>query len=65
MREKMKDLLRQNINACIREFKEGQSVSQKTLGLATEFCIRVGAIDHIFGELYKMFADNGVESMFF
>jgi hypothetical protein len=61
----MKDLLRQNINACIKEFKEGQNVSEKTLRLATEFCIRVGAIDHLFGELFKMFADSGVESVYF
>lgn len=65
MRERMKDLLRQNINACIKEFKEGQNVSEKTLKLATEFCIRVGAIDHLFGELFKMFADSGVESIYF
>lgn len=65
MREKMKDLLRQNINACIREFKEGQAVNVKTLRVATEFCIRVGAIDHLFGELYMMFKDGGVEAMYF
>lgn len=65
MRERMRDLLRQNINACIKEFKEGQSVSEKTLKLATEFCIRVGSFDHLFGELFKMFADSGVESIYF
>lgn len=65
MREKMKDLLRQNINACIREFKEGQAVSEKTLRVATEFCIRVGAVDHLFGELFQMFKDGGVEAMYF
>ena len=53
----MKDLLRQNIDACIREFQEGNSVSKKTLRVATEFCFRVGAIDHLFGELFKMFAE--------
>lgn len=55
LRERMKDLLRENINACIREFQEGKSVSKKTLRVATEFCIRVGAIDHLFGELFNMF----------
>lgn len=65
MREKMKDLLRQNINACIREFKEGQAVSDRTLRVATEFCIRIGAVDHVFGELFEMFRDNGVEAMYF
>ncbi len=29
--------------------------------VATEFCIRVGAIDHVFVELFSMFAEAGVE----
>jgi len=33
----------------------------RTLRVATEFCIRVGAIDHIFGELFFMFSNAGVE----
>lgn len=48
----MKHLLRQNIDACIREFQEGDCVSNKTLRVALEFCIRVNAIDHLFGELF-------------
>lgn len=48
----MKSLLRENINACIDEFKVGKSISNKTLRVALEFCIRVGAIDHLFGELF-------------
>lgn len=65
LREKMKDLLRQNIDTCIREFQEGQSVSNNTLRVALEFCIRVGAIDHLFGELFSMFAEAGMEQKFF
>ncbi len=60
----MKDLLRANIHACIREFQEGEAVSQKTLRVATEFCIRVGAIDYLFGDLFKMFAEGGVEQRY-
>ena len=61
LRERMKDLLRENINACIIEFQEGNNVSQATLRVATEFCIRVGAIDHLFGNLFQMFAEAGME----
>ena len=49
------------MDACIREFQEGEAVSMSTLRVATEFCIRVGAIDHVFGELFQMFAEAGVE----
>ena len=65
LRERMKDLLRQNIDACIKEFQEGQCVSKTTLRVATEFCIRVGAIDHLFGELFQMFAEAGMEQRYF
>jgi hypothetical protein len=61
LRERMKDLLRQNIDACIQEFQEGEGASKRTLRVATEFCIRVGAIDHLFGELFRMFAEAGME----
>jgi hypothetical protein len=33
--------------------------------LATEFCIRIGAIDHLFSELFKMFSEQGVQSIYF
>ena len=33
--------------------------------MATEFCIRVGAIDHLFGELFRMFAEAGMEQRYF
>ena len=36
-------------------------VQQTTLRVATEFCIRVGAIDHLFGNLFSMFAEAGME----
>lgn len=65
MREEMKDLLRENIDSCIREFQEGQMVSNKTLRVALEFCIRVGAIDHLFDEMFIMFAEAGMEQKFF
>jgi hypothetical protein len=65
LRSRMQDLLRQNINACIKEFQEGECVSRKTLRVATEFCIRVGAIDHLFGELFDMFAEAGMEQRYF
>ena len=61
LRESMKDLLRENIDACIKEFQEGQMIQSKTLRVATEFCIKVGAIDHLFGELFNMFAEAGIE----
>lgn len=61
LRERMKDLLKENIDACIQEFQEGACVSHTTLRVATEFCIRVGAIDHLFGELFEMFAEAGME----
>jgi hypothetical protein len=31
------------------------------LRVATEFCIKIGAIDHLFGELFDMFAEAGIE----
>ena len=65
LRERMKDLLRENIDAVIREFQEGACVSQTTLRVATEFCIRVGAIDHLFGDLFLMFAEAGMEQRYF
>jgi len=64
-REEMKHLLRENINACIKEFQEGVSVSNKTIRVALEFCIRVGAIDHLFGELFERFAEAGMEQKYF
>jgi len=33
--------------------------------VATEFCIKVGAIDHLFGELFNMFAEAGIEQRYF
>jgi len=33
--------------------------------VATEFCIRISAIDHLFGELFKMFAEAGMEQRYF
>lgn len=65
LKEKMKDLLRENIDACIAEFQEGQMIQSKTLRVATEFCIKIGAIDHLFGELFSMFAEAGIEQRFF
>lgn len=65
LRNRMKDLLRENIDACIREFQEGECVQNKTLRVALEFCIRVGAIDHLFGELFTMFAEAGMEQKYF
>ena len=65
LRERMKDLLKDNIDACIKEFQEGTSItSNATLRVATEFCIRVGAIDHLFGELFYMFAEAGMEQRY-
>ena len=61
LRECMKGLLKENFNACLQEFKEGQNVSSTTLRVATEFCIRIGAVDHLFGSLFQMFADDGME----
>lgn len=61
----MKELLRENIDACIKEFQEGQMLQSKTLRVATEFCIKVGAIDHLFGELFNMFAEAGIEQRYF
>ena len=40
-------------------------MSMRTLRVAVEFCIRVGAIDHVFGELFNMFAEAGVEQRYF
>jgi len=40
-------------------------VQSKTLRVATEFCIKVGAIDHLFGELFSMFAEAGIEQRYF
>jgi hypothetical protein len=65
LRERMKDLLKENIGACIQEFQEGTNVPHTTLRVATEFCIRVGAIDHLFGELFEMFAEAGMEQRYF
>jgi len=40
-------------------------VQSKTLRVATEFCIKVGAIDHLFNELFEMFAEAGIEQRYF
>jgi hypothetical protein len=40
-------------------------VQSTTLRVATEFCIKVGAIDHLFGELFNMFAEAGIEQRYF
>lgn len=61
----MKQLLSENIDACIKEFQEGQMLQSKTLRVATEFCIKIGAIDHLFGELFRMFAEAGIEQRYF
>ena len=65
LRERMKDLLSENIGACIQEYQEGVCVSKTTLRVATEFCIRVGAIDHLFGDLFALFAEAGMEQRYF
>jgi hypothetical protein len=65
LRDEMKELLRENIDSCIKEFQEGACQSSKTLRVALEFCIRVNAIDHLFGELFLMFAEAGMEQRFF
>ena len=65
LRDEMKDLLRENIGSCIREFQEGTCQNTKTLRVALEFCIRVNALDHLFGELFLMFAEAGMEQRFF
>ena len=65
LREHMKQILISNITACIREFQEGECVSHKTLRVATEFCIRVGAPEFLFGKLFTMFAEGGVEQRYF
>ena len=57
LREEMQDLLIANIDACIKEFQEGLNLNSSTLRVAIEFCIRVGAVDHLFGELFEKFAD--------
>lgn len=64
LRERMKDLLKENIETCIREFQEGVDVSQTTLRVAAEFCIRVSAIDFLFGEIFEMFAEAGMEQRY-
>lgn len=61
----MKELLRENIDDCIKEFQEGQLIQSKTLNVAIEFCIKVGAIEHLFGELFRMFAEAGLEQNYF
>ena len=61
----MKELLKENIDACIKEFQEGDCVSKTTLRVATEFCIRIGALDHLFGGLFQMFAEAGMEQRYF
>ena len=65
LRERMRDLLRQNIDSCIREFQEGGGASNKTLRVAVEYCIRVNSLNHLFGELFLMFAEAGMEQKFF
>jgi hypothetical protein len=40
-------------------------VQSRTLRVATEFCIKIGAIDHLFGELFRMFAEAGIEQRYF
>lgn len=40
-------------------------IQSKTLRVATEFCIKVGALDHLFGELFNMFAEAGIEQRYF
>lgn len=33
--------------------------------MATEFCIRVGAVDHLFGEMFQVFCEAGMEQRYF
>lgn len=40
-------------------------MQSKTLRVALEFCIKVGATDHLFGELFRMFAEAGIEQKYF
>ena len=56
MRDRMKDLLNHTVNTIIKEFKENGMVHDKNLRLCVEFCLRVGAIDPIFGELFQIFS---------
>ena len=65
LQERMKELLRENIDDCIKEFQEGHLIQSKTLNVAIEFCIKVGAIEHLFGELFRMFAEAGLEQNYF
>ena len=57
----MKELLRLNIDDCIKDFQEGYALQNDTLRVATEFCIKVGAINYLFGDLFNMFAEAGIE----
>lgn len=65
LRESMKELLRENIELCIRQFQEGVDVSHQTLRVVAEFCIQVGAIHHLFDEFFPQFAEAGMEQKFF
>ena len=33
--------------------------------MATEYCIKVGAHNYLFGELFNMFAEAGIEQRYF
>jgi|LauGreDrversion4_2_1035121.scaffolds.fasta_scaffold31713_1 hypothetical protein len=61
----MKILLRNNVLKCIKDFQEGAAVSKTTLRVLIEFCYRVGALDYLFGDLFKMFAEGGLEQRYF
>ena len=65
MRERMRDLVQHNVNACIKEFKESNTNSRKSLSRTMEFCIKIGVTDDIFGRLFDLFVTNKAEQIYF
>lgn len=61
MRERMRDLVQHNVNACIKEFKASNTNSRKSLSRTMEFCIKIGVTDDIFGRLFDLFVSNKAE----
>ena len=65
MQERIHSLIKQNVNACIKEFKDGLVGFKKTLGQTIEFCMKIGATDDIFGDLFDIFVFHDAERIYF
>jgi hypothetical protein len=63
--DRMHELIKLNVNACIKQLEHDRKMGEKTLALTIEFCMKMGSTDNIFGDLFDIFVFHGTESIFF